>query len=227
MTEKQGDEAAPEAADVPPTRKHEPPPAEPPVRESRLSLDHIAAGFPDDGPVSALLRKVDHHVGVIELGLLVAIFAAVVLVASLSALSGHIAHHQIGQWWMFVVRKGVFAIAMLGAAYSTQQQRLLAMDLVSRRLPPRGRLVLGITLKLFTALIAGVLLYIGLYLHHKADSTGPTLQLGFGVLTEKDVLSVIPIGAALIVFHSIVHAAIEADYLVRNKAMPERARSGH
>lgn len=219
------DDAAPAPADVPPTSKHE---TEPPKRPSQLSLTDLPQGFPDDGPVSGLVRTIDRYVGNIELGVLLAIFIAVVAVASLSALSEHIGHHQIGLWWTWVVRKGTFAIALLGAAYATQQQRLLAMDLVSRKLSPRGRLVLGIALKLFTVLLAGVLVYIGLYMHEHADHhSGPRLDLSLFVLTEKDALCVIPIGGALIVLHSLLHAVIEADYLVRGKLLPERARSGH
>lgn len=212
----QQDEAAHVAADGPPTR------------HSQLTIEDEPSKFPDDGPVSGLVRTIDHYVGNIELGLLLAIFVAVVAVASLSALSSHVAHHQIGLWWTWVVRKGTFAIALLGAAYATQQQRLLAMDLVSRKLSPRGRLVLGIALKLFTAVLAGVLVYIGLYMHGHADQhVGPHLDLGLFVLSEKDSMCVIPIGGALIVLHSLLHAAIEADYLVRGKLLPERARSGH
>ena len=217
----------PEPADIPPTRKHEAP-DEPKPRESHLSLDNIPVRFPDDGQLSRNLRLVDDYLGRIELGLLLAIFAAMVLVASLSALSEHVAHHQIGLWWTWVVRKGTFALAMFGAAYATQQQRLLAMDLVSRRLSPRGRLVVSVLVKLFTVVLAGVLVYIGLYMHDHADHhAGPRLDLLAFVLTEKDAQVVIPMGAALIVLHSLLHAAIDIDYLVRNKIPPERARSGH
>lgn len=219
------DDAAPAHADVPPTAKHE---VEPPKRPSQLSLTDVPAGFPDDGPVSGLVRTIDRYIGNIELGVLLAMFIAVVAVASLSALSEHLAHHQIGLWWTWVVRKGTFAIALLGAAYATQQQRLLAMDLVSRKLSPRGRLFLGIAIRLFTVVLASVLVYIGLYMHEHADHhAGPRLDLSLFVLTEKDALCVIPIGGALIVLHSLLHAVIEADYLVRGKLLPERARSGH
>lgn len=200
----------------------------PPTRPSRLSVELEPSKFPDDGPVSGLVRTIDHYVGNIELAILLALFVSVVAVASLSALSTHIGHHQIGLWWTWVVRKGTFAIALLGAAYATQQQRLLAMDLVSRKLSPRGRLLLGIALKLFTAVLAGVLVYIGLYMHEHADHhAGPHLDLTLFVLSEKDAMCVIPIGGALIVLHSLLHAAIEVDYLVRGKLLPERARSGH
>ena len=215
----------PEPADIPPTRKHE---TEPPARESHLSLDNIPVAFPDDGPLARNLRLVDAYLGHIELAVLLAVFAAVVLVASLSALSEHLAHHQIGLWWNWVVRKGTFAIAMLGAAYATQQGRLLAMDLVSRKLSPRGSLVLGVLVNLFTVALAGVLVHIGLYMHdHANHHDGPRLDLGLFALTEKDAQVVIPMGAALILLHSLLHAAIDIDYLVRNKLPPAKARTGH
>ena len=221
-----GDAAPIAAADIPPTRKHDALP-ESAARDSQLTIE-TPSTFPDDGPLSRLVRTIDQYVGHIELSLLIAIFASVVIVASLSALSAHLAHDQIGLWWTWVVRKGTFAIALLGAAYATQQERLLAMDLVSRKLSPRGRLVLGLVIKLFTIALAGVLVYIGLYMHDKADAaSGPRLDLSLFVLTEKDALAVIPIGGALIVLHSLLHAMIDADYLVRGKQLPEAARSGH
>jgi hypothetical protein len=89
-------------------------------------------------------------------------------------------------------------------------------------------LLLGIALKLFTMALAGVLVYIGLYMHDHADHhAGPKLDLSLFVLSEKDALCVIPIGGALIVLHSLLQAVIEVDYLVRGKLLPERARSGH
>ena len=213
MTDKK-DDAAPGPLDVPPTRP------------SALSLQNIPVGFPDDSSLSANVRTVDDYVGKVELGLLIAIFAAVVLVASYSAISDHFFHAQVGQWWNFVVRKGTFAIAMLGAAFATQQDRLLAMDLVSRKISPRARLAVSLVLKLFTIALASVLVYIGLDLH--AHGEGIThLDLGPITITEKDAIAVIPIGGALIALHSLLHALIDADYLFRNKLPPEKVRTGH
>ena len=68
------------------------------------------------------------------------LLALVVIVASLAAIHDKLATDHLGRWWHTIVRGGTFAIAMFAAAFATQQQRHLAMDLVSRRLPPRGRL---------------------------------------------------------------------------------------
>jgi TRAP-type C4-dicarboxylate transport system permease small subunit len=225
------DDAAPEkAADVPETRKHDALPekdGEPPVRESRVSMDSIPVGFPDDGAVAANLRRVDHYVGLIEQGLLFALLATVVLVAAASALSGKLGH-QIDRWWHYIVRGGTFAIALFGAAFASHQQRHLAMDLVSRRLTPRGRLILGLALKVFTIGLALVLLHTGWHLR-ETSSGGDHEHINiFGILiTDKDVVASIAVAAALIIFHSILHAVIDIEYLVRGKLPPERQRSGH
>ncbi|HTR50556.1 MAG TPA: TRAP transporter small permease subunit [Kofleriaceae bacterium] len=208
------DDAAPGPLDVPPTRP------------SALSLQNISVGFPDDSSLSSNIRTVDEYVGKLELALLLALFAAVVIVASYSAISDHFFHSQVGLWWNFVVRKGTFAIAMLGAAFATQQQRLLAMDLVSRKISPRARLAVSLVLKLLTILLAGVLVYIGLDLHDKGEGI-THLDLRIFTITEKDAIAVIPIGGALIALHSLLHAVIDTDYLIRNKLPPEKARTGH
>ncbi len=200
---------------------------EPPVRESHLSLDKIPVGFPDDGVVSGNVRRVDHYLGLIEQGVLVALLAAVVLTAASSALYDKITGHQFGRWWFTVVRAGTFSIAMFGAVFATHQQRHLAMDLVSRRLPPRGRLVLALVLKLLTVAIAVLFFRSGMHQRDTVGSSGEALSLFGFQLTDKDVVTTIPIGCALIILHCLLHSVIDIDYLVRGKLPPERARSGH
>jgi TRAP-type C4-dicarboxylate transport system permease small subunit len=226
------DDAAPEPADVPPTRKHEAatePPTEPPTRESHLSLDSIPVGHPDDGPLSANVRKVDGYLGLIEQGLLLALLAIVVSVAALAAIHDKLTTDHLGRWWHTIVRGGTFTIAMVAAAFATQQQRLLAMDLISRRLTPRGRLILGIALKLLTIGITALLFYSGLAQRDVARALGGGEELSlFGLtINDVDVVTSISIGAALIIVHSLLHLTIDIEYLVRGKLPPERARSGH
>jgi TRAP-type C4-dicarboxylate transport system permease small subunit len=217
-------EAVPqEAADVPPTRKHEalPPADEPPARISHLSIEVEPSKFPDDGPASKLIRKIDHVFGSVEQAVLFGLLAAVVLTAATAALSDKIAHHHIGRWWFTVVRGGTFAIAMFGAVYATHQQRHLAMDLISRRISPRARLVLGVVLKVFTIAIAVLLYRSGM---HQRETVGGGVE---DIISDKAVVTTLPIGAVLIIFHSLLHIAIDVEYLVRGKLPPEKARTGH
>lgn len=218
---------------MPPTRKQAalaPPlgdsPDEPPARASQLSIEVEPVQFPDDGPLAKTIRKIDHRLGSIEQGLLFGLLAIVVLVAATAALADKVAHHQLGRWWHYIVRGGTFSIAMFGAVFATHQQRHLAMDLVSRRMSPRGRLVLGIVLKVFTIAIAMLLFRSGM--HQRAVVGGQESLDLFGLhITDADIVTTVPIGAAMIILHSLLHIAIDVEYLVRGKLPPERARSGH
>jgi TRAP-type C4-dicarboxylate transport system permease small subunit len=177
--------------------------------------------FPDDGALSGLVRKVDGYVGLIEQGILFVLLAAVVLTAAMAAIYDKVLHEHLGRWWFTVVRGGTFTIAMLAAAFATHQQRHLAMDLVSRRISPRARLVLGVVLKVFTIVIAALLFRSGM---HQRDHVGGTVE---EFVSDKSIVTMLPIGAALIILHSVLHIVIDVDYLARGKLPPERARSGH
>jgi len=200
------------------------PEGEPPRRDSHLSLDNIPVGFPDDGNVSRLVRKVDNYLGLIEQGFLFALLAAVVIVASVAAIwdklhQHHVLDQPLGRWWFTVVRGGTFCVALFGAAYTTHQQRHLAMDLVSRRISPRARLVLGVVLKVVTILIAGLLLHSGL--HQRAGGAVDSF------ISDETIVKAIPVGAALIMLHCALHIVIDVEYLFRGKLPPEKARTGH
>jgi TRAP-type C4-dicarboxylate transport system permease small subunit len=196
-------------------------PAEPPVRASHLKIDVEPATFPDDGPLAKQIRTVDNYIGRGEQAFLFFLLAAVVLTAAGAALSDKLFGHHLGRWWFTVVRGGTFTIAMVAAAFATHQQRHLAMDLVSRRLSPRGRLILGGILKIFTIAIALILLRSGL---HQLDHVGGTVQ---AFVSDKTIATMMPVGAGLIILHSLLHLAIDVEYLVRGKLPPEKARSGH
>ena len=218
-------DALPEAkaVKVPATRRHESQPemdVGPASRGSEIKLD-APMTYPDDGAVSGLVRKVDVGVGLLEQGVLFFLLASVVVTASMAAIYDKVLHEHLGRWWYTVVRGGTFTIAMFGAAYATHQQRHLAMDLVSRRLSPRGRLILGTLLKIFTIVIAAVLFRSGM---HQRDHVG---GLGDEFVSDKTIVTMLPVGCALIILHSFLHIVIDVDYLVRGKLPPEKARSAH
>jgi hypothetical protein len=220
------DEAVPTETDVPPTRQHAvAASAEPPARPSQLSLDNLPA-FPDDGALAHRLRAFDNVVGKIEQGFVFFLLALVVSVAALAAIHDKIASEHLGRWWHYIVRGGTFAIAMFAAAFATQQQRHLSMDLISRRLSPRGRLILGVALKLVTIAIAVLLFRSGLEQRGVAGGNENLDVFAFHI-NDADIVTSISIGAALIGLHSLLHMAIDVEYLVRGKLPPERMRSGH
>lgn len=215
-----GEPAAPGAALAPP--------AEPPAEASAAALLEAALHpsavqrFPDDGPVSAWLRRADRALGFAEQAVLFVLLAAVVLTAATAALSDRVIGHHLGRWWFDIVRGGTFSIAMIGAVYASHQQRHLSMDLVSRRLPPRGRLMLRVVLAVFTVAIATLLVRSGL---HQLDTVGE--ESGDHLISTHSIVTFMPVGAVLIIVHTLLHMVIDIDYLARRKAPPERMRSGH
>jgi len=214
--------AAPLEADIPPTRRH----ASADPLSDPLAFAAGPSSFPDDGPVSRAVRSFDALLGRIEQGFVFGLLALVVCVAALAAIHDRFASEHLGRWWHYIVRGGTFATAMFAAVFATQQQRHLAMDLISRRLAPRGRLVLGIALKLLTIGVVLVLFRSGL---HQRDVAGGSESISlFGLrIVDADIVATISIGAAMIAVHSLIHIIIDVDYLVRGKLPPERARSGH
>lgn len=191
-----------------------------------LGLAAAQMTFPDDGPLSRSVRKLDDLLGRIEQGFVFALLALVVFVAALAALHDRFTSDHLGRWWHYIVRGGTFATAMFGAVFATQQQRHLAMDLISRRLSPRGRLMLGVALKLLTIGVAALLFQSGLRQREVAGGSESLNVFGLRIV-DADIVSTISIGAALIALHSLLHMVIDLDYLVRGKLPPERARSGH
>ena len=177
------------------------------------------ASYPDDDDMVKNLRLVDRWIGLGEQVALFALLAVMVVVACVEAVAERM--HSGFLWSFDVVRDATFAIAMLGAAFATYQQRNLSMDLVSRRLGHKARMVLRIFLALITIFTSSLFLYAGWLLRSKVVG-----EPNVGSL-EKLTVTMIPVGAGLIIFHSLVQIVIEVDYLVRGKLSPERERMGH
>lgn len=214
--------------DVPSTRKQDAVKAsealkedeEPPKRPSSFELD-APPTYPDDGPISAGIRKLDKYVGTAELLTLLAILAAMVVFVAVNTITVRLLDFQI-HMKEEIVHGGTFTMAMIGAAYAAQQARHLAMDLVSRRLSARGRLVLKVLLGLFTIMVLLIVVRAG-YVNatlKKEDSAAV-------LFTPTSIAWTIPIGASIVILHVILHMIIDIDYLVRGKTPPERMRSGH
>lgn len=207
----------PVEAAVPPTRRQ--PSVHPPDAMTALAGE---PQFPDDGPTARWLRGVDRALGTAEQGVLFALLAAVVVTAAAAALSDRVLRIPLGRWWFDIVRGGTFSLAMIGAVFASHQQRHLAMDLVSRRLPPRGRLVLRIVLAALTMFVAALLMRSGLHQLRIVGNEGSDR-----LISTHTIVTFLPVGAGLIILHTLLHMVIDLDYLVRGKTPPERMRSGH
>lgn len=186
---------------------------------------HAKPTYPDDGPLARQLRVIDGWVGAVEQALLVFVLASVVIVTATHALSERLAHYRL--WFKNdVVHAGTFAMAMLGAAFASHQMKHLSMDLLSRRLSPRNRLVLKLVLAAFVVFVLCLLVRSGIR-NVVNEGTMPSTERHLPGLAPKRIALLIPIGAVLMIFHQVLHAVIDIDYLARRKTPPERMRSGH
>ena len=205
-------------AKIPPTRKLETQPQEPPERPSQSQDLHAPLIYPD-GRFSGAVRKLDTLVGRIEQIVLVSLLVIIVGVAAGHAILDRIAHIRL-EFKDDVVKGGTFAIAMIGAAFATQQGRNLAMDLVSRRMSPRARLFLKAFLGLFTIFIVSLLV-------RASFGTIAIQKPSESLISPRHIAWMIPLGGGLIMLHALLHFAIDVDYIRRREVPPERMRSGH
>jgi TRAP-type C4-dicarboxylate transport system permease small subunit len=212
-TRKQG---AVKLTDVEPDAEAE----EPPLRASAFDIT-APSTFPEDGPLAAMLRKIDRYIGIGELGVLVGLLVMMVVVAAGNALLDKIAGIQI-HIKEELVAGGTYAIALVGAAFATQQMRQLSMDLISRRFSARSRLVLKVVLAAFT--IGIVVLFVRAGLHTVAIQKDSEEAV---IFTPRRIAWMIPIGGVLIIIHTVLHMIIDVDYLARGKTPSDRMRSGH
>lgn len=194
---------------------------EPPARPSAAVLDPGPENYPDDSPLSAGVRKLDHLAGLAEQILLFGLLAMIVLVATVQAFATKIFSHSF-IWSFDFVRAGTFAIAMIGAAFASHHISHLSMDIVSRRVKPRSRLALRVVLGLATIFATYLLLRSGLHLRSQVATEG-----GTHTIPPHLVAALIPVGSAMIIFHTLLRTVIDVDYLRRGKLPPEKAPSGH
>jgi TRAP-type C4-dicarboxylate transport system permease small subunit len=178
--------------------------------------------YPDDSAFAANLRRVDHYVGVVEQVALFLILAAIVVTGTAQAISTKLFQHSL-LWSFDVVRAGTFAIAMGGAAFASHQASHLSMDIVSRFISRRTRLIMKILLALFTMFAAYLLLKSGWRLYERVAAEGGHR----GVIAIETIALMIPLGSGLIIFHTLLHFIIDIDYLRRGKLPAEKAMTGH
>lgn len=177
----------------------------------------------DSGFVHAL-RMIDRALGMLEQTLLCLFLLILIGVGAIQAVAS-----QLGTSWIWsfeIIRYSVFFIAMTGAALSAHTEQLISMDLVSRALGARGRARLTIALRLFTAVICVLLIVGGLKLR---DAAGEPM---YHLIDPRMGLLALPIGAALMGMHVLLHSLVDLVYLLHGR-LPPRAladdaqRSGH
>jgi TRAP-type C4-dicarboxylate transport system permease small subunit len=208
------------ALDVPKTRKHGTveEPAEAPTRASAWSISHGDV-FPDDTPFTTRVRSLDRNIGAAERLILLAMLATIVGIGAMQALATKLFDHSF-PWSFDFIRGGTFAIAMIAAAYASQQASQISMDLVSRKVSARTRLAMRIVLGLVTVFAMYLLAKTGMRMVELTGKEG-----GDHTIPAHWLAALIPIGSVLITIHTVLRSVIDVDYLRRGKLPPEQLKA--
>jgi len=118
-------------------------------------------------------------------------------------------------WPFEALRYLVFFCAMGGASLSAQKGRMISMDFLARKLAPKKRVVLRILVAAFVV-FACVLLYRG-GMYVRASAAGEDYE----VIRPAYALLALPVGAALIGVHYLLHAICDIIYLAAGLIPPE------
>jgi TRAP-type C4-dicarboxylate transport system permease small subunit len=169
----------------------------------------------DRPPLARRLQQVDEALGEGERVVLALLFLVLLYFGVYRALA-NIFWNQRPLWAVEGIRVSVFALAMMGAAFATHHKRNFALDILSRLFAVRGRAILRVVLNAATVLAAALLFYGG-WLVKEVISREHDYEL-----VPKWVIGwFIPVAAALILVHCLLHTIIELAYLARGETAPE------
>jgi TRAP-type C4-dicarboxylate transport system permease small subunit len=116
-----------------------------------------------------------------------------------------------------LIRYSVFGIGLLGAALATHSERLINVDMITRVLSTRGKLIAKLVTAAFTIYMCWWFVRGGMHvrkiniqLHEEGE-----------VIAPATAILALPIGTALIGIHLTLHAVIDAYYLATGKTPPK------
>jgi TRAP-type C4-dicarboxylate transport system permease small subunit len=161
-----------------------------------------------------LLRRLDRALGVAEVALLCVFLAVLIGVALWSFISGHLLDKN-PTWTDELIRASVFFTAWTGAVLAAQTDQLLNMDLITRLVKPRTKLIIRGFTRLLTIGACVLLIHGGLVVH------GVITGEHYEVISTATVALALPLGAALVGTHVLLHLAMDVIYLIAGRTPPE------
>lgn len=162
------------------------------------------------------LRRLDRALGLAEQGVLVVGLAALVGVSAWQLFAGLVLK-QHETWPYEVIRYAVFFVAMAGAALAAQRSQMMTMDALTRLLAPRLRVGLRVVLSIAVVVACFLLIRGGLDVRELTKN----LNEEYDVISPGLGMLPLPIGAALIGVHTVLHSLVDLLYLVRGDLPPE------
>ena len=167
-------------------------------------------------PAAGALRRLDDWIGRIETAALVVFMASLVGVGVYQTIAAHFL--EINETWPYeVIRYSVFFIAMCGASLAAQRSRMINMDVVTRLLTPKTRAMLRVA----TSMLVVVICYFFFKAGMEMRDTAAGREEGYDFISPSTGLLALPVGAALIGLHFLLHAVIDTLWLSSGQVPPE------
>jgi TRAP-type C4-dicarboxylate transport system permease small subunit len=181
------------------------------LREAHVGEDEPRP--PEPGPVPTL-RAIDRALARIESVAVTIFLFVLIFVGVFGALKRNFAP-PAPFWTDEAIRYSVFFIGLVGAALAAQSERLFNIDMFTRALKVRGKLVMRILAAAFTLYVCWMFFTGSLALRQiLVDEKGEVIDPKWGVLS-------MPAAAILIGVHMLLHIAIDVYYLASGHAPPE------
>lgn len=176
-----------------------------------------SAPRPPDPPFVATLRAIDRAFARVE-GFVVSIILAVLILVGVYGAVRRNLWKPSPFWVDEVVRYCVFFIGLVSAALAAQSERLFNIDMFTKLLGARGKLVVRIGWAAFTIYVCTLFVSSSLTLRALTllGEEGEVLDPKWGVLS-------LPIGLGLIAVHMALHILIDVYYLATGQIPPELA----
>jgi TRAP-type C4-dicarboxylate transport system permease small subunit len=108
-----------------------------------------------------------------------------------------------------LIRYMVFFIAMAGAAFTANQQRMISMDMLSRVINERKQSVLRVLSALLVIFLCTLVIIVSL----KVRQSEMTMASAYHYISRPTALLALPIGASLIAFHYFLHLLFDLHFL--------------
>lgn len=124
------------------------------------------------------------------------------------------------EWIDGALRHAVFVLGFLGAAYATFGGRHIRIDALTRLLRPRPRMAVRVVTALAAAAVCAVLLRAAWEFLQVCREEAADVAMQGQLFTSARGALVIVAGVALVGFHFLVQAAIDAVYVVTGRAPP-------
>ncbi len=162
----------------------------------------------------AIIQKIDNGIGLFEQAFLVLALFSLIGVGTYQFVAGNL--FDVHSTWPFeALQYLVFATAMGGAALSAQKGQMITMDFIARKLPAKARVFLRLATSLVVVLACYILYKGGL------RAAAATTAEEYEVIAASKAYMVLPIGAALIAIHYILHGISDVLYLTAGQIPPE------